>query len=342
MRHPSFKTLFLLCLGLFSSHALAATKYDSGVKSSISRDGDLVVEVHSSAYFNTLWYHVGVIKNGKVKWGKSQQYDDGIKAKVSVKGNTVVEVHESPYFNTLWYRVGTLDRQNKFINWAPSQLFDEGHNPSVALNEDGSIVTAHQQTESILDYCTTDSDGETTCYYRYIHRLFTRSGFVHDSVISWTDASFYTRGKKPSIAVSDNTVVEVHIAENSNDLLYRVGKLQNGYLTWVLTGSYGRGTNPSVAISGNQVSEMHESEFFNRLWYHVGEINLESNFIHWGHSHSYDRGTQPSIALDDKFIIETHTSDVFNSLYHSLGTINQNNKNISWKRYAKSVPITTQ
>lgn len=331
MRTLSFKALFLLCLGLFSSYTLAATKYDNGVASSIARDGDLVVEVHSSGYLNTLWYHVGVIKGSKVKWGKSYKYDDGIKAKVSVKGNTVVEVHESAYYDTMWYRVGTLDRHSKTINWGPSQLFDEGRNPSVALNEDGSIVTAHQQTESILDYCQTDSDGVTNCYYRYIHRLYARAGFVRDSVIYWTDASYYNRGEKPSIAVSGNNVVEVHVAANSNDLLYRVGKLQNGYLTWVFTGSYGRGMNPSIAISGNQMVEMHKSEFFNRLWYHVGEINLDANFINWGASQSYDRGTQPSIALDNKSVIETHTSDVFKSLYHSLGTIHQSQKKISWK-----------
>lgn len=318
----------LLFIG-FQVNAGSAQKYENGTNQSIARQGNLIVEVHSSGYFNTLWYRVGTIHGKKISWGESHEYGKGIHASIAIKGNTVIEVHESTPENNVWYRIGKLKAESKVIAWGTPQIMSQGHSPVVRMGTN-TVLAVFQYTTRHLDHCTTDKEGKEHCYYNYLHDLYLKTGFLQNSMISWSNAYFYSRGKNPSIDVSRDVFVETHESDNSNDLFYRVGKLENGALYWTFTGSYGTGVKPSIAISGDHIVEMHRSPNFNRLWFHVGELDYHSHAIYWGKSYSYDRGTYPAIALDNQSLIETHTSDFFNSLYINFGVVDKDPKSIHW------------
>jgi hypothetical protein len=132
-------SLLFFCFFINTCHAYAtkisANKYSSGVKPSIAQMNNTVVEVHSSRYFNRLWYKVGAIKENKVEWGQSHLYDKGLDAAVAIRGTTVVEVHNSEHYNTLWYRVGIIDPQEKNIMWSKSYKYDRGVFPSISLKD---------------------------------------------------------------------------------------------------------------------------------------------------------------------------------------------------------------
>jgi len=111
----------------------------------------IIVEVHKSQSYSTLWYHVGVIDktNKTINWGSSHQYDDGVQPTIAITDDGfVIELHKSQSLGTLWRRVGTIDINNKTINFSGSSQFDDGQTPSVACAFNGSIAIQTHQSEN--------------------------------------------------------------------------------------------------------------------------------------------------------------------------------------------------
>lgn len=332
-----------------------AKKYDSGVDSRIGRQGDNVVEIHSSGYFNTLWYRTGKIAGNTMEWGPGRSCDTGLNASIAINGNTVVEAHKAADYDLLWYRIGTLDKTAQTITWGDPIMYDAGQYPSIAIYGDMLIAT-HQLTESHLDYCEdicethcdTDcyfdiegkqiceehcnTDCHEQCYYYNTHKLFYRTGIINNSskTIQWTYVDYYGEGQHPSITASGNTIIETHEAADSSDLIYKVGTLLDNIILWKSTAKYDKGVQPSVTSSGNLLVEMHKSQFYNRLWYHIGKLDPVTNLIQWSTSKKYNRGFKPSVALNNRSLLEVHTSDFFKTLYNNTGIVDENNALINW------------
>jgi hypothetical protein len=113
--------------------------YDDGVQPSVAITNDgLVVEVHKSQTYDTLFYRVGRVNDDKIDWGKyegnkSHKYDDGVQPSVAITNDgLVVEVHKSQSHDTLWYQVGRVD--NDTITG-----FDYGNSQSKEYNSNGTV-----------------------------------------------------------------------------------------------------------------------------------------------------------------------------------------------------------
>jgi hypothetical protein len=312
-----------LSFGDKGSTLINAENYDSGQQSSVARHGNVIIEVHASGYFYTLWYKVGIIKEGNIFWGESHQYDSGDRPSVAIYGNTIVEVHQSEGYETLWYHVGTLNIDSKTISWGDSQMYADGSHASVAMNGD-ILVETHQIFENDMD----------------VNKIFYRTGKVNKNskTIEWTYSDnneplqIFFKGVHSSIAISGNTIVETHESYNSMDLLYRVGVLNANTIEWKAEGSYDKGVHPSVSIAKDLIFEMHESSNTFGLWYRVGKFDLDTKTVKWGSSHYYDYGLKPSVVIDDHNAVEVHSSENFNSLYENIGSINEITGTIDWAK----------
>ncbi|PWJ93293.1 hypothetical protein C7380_108123 [Oceanotoga teriensis] len=140
----------------------------------------------------------------------------------------------------------------------------------------------------------------------------------------------YDTGKEPSIAIFENSVVEVHNSSNMEDLWYHVGLISNDEVHWGKSYKYDTGKYPNVSIFKNIVVEVHQSQNNNNLWYHVGIIDIYSKEISWGKSYNYDTGKHPSIFIYNDVVVEVHNSSNMEDLWYHVGTVNVNNKTIDW------------
>ncbi|HEX6749828.1 MAG TPA: hypothetical protein VF092_21225 [Longimicrobium sp.] len=245
----------------------------------------------------------------------NDRYDTGDDPAVAInRSNQVVEVHESDgWFTTLWYNCGHVVGSE--ITWTGHGTIndDDGHHPSVAVNDSGVVVEAHDS-------------GDVTLWYWV--------GQVKDGDVTWSghDKIGYSGdngGITPGIAI-DNAghVVEVHDS-GIGELWYWVGQVKDDSINWTGHGPVNfnpddgpdDGYNPSVAINASgQVLEVHESGLGD-LWYWAGQLNAD-NTITWTAHGQYDSGTRPTVALgDDGFVVETHTGSGGSSVYQRLGQL---------------------
>jgi hypothetical protein len=144
----------------------------------------------------------------------------------------------------------------------------------------------------------------------------------------------YDTGILPKIAISGNTVVEVHQSQNLADIYYHVGQLND--TEWSYGGSthYDDGTTPGVALNASgTVVEVHQSNGgSSNLWCHVGPVNTSSKTISFGKSQQYDKGTTPTVALNDHgVVVEMHQSNgASTSLWYNVGQVNTSKKEIDF------------
>ncbi len=137
-------------------------KYGTGDQPKIAMNNrGVLVEVHKSEHFNTLWYYVGIIneENKTIDWGGFNNYCYGQEPSVAITNKGfVTEVHRTQYGTTLWQITGTVDKDQKIINWDPfpSESFDYGELPSVAVARNGSVAiqTHTSQWSPTLWYST--------------------------------------------------------------------------------------------------------------------------------------------------------------------------------------------
>ena len=252
---------------------------------------------------------------GDDKFGGGDRYDTGKSPDIALNnGNVVVEVHESQGTNTLWYRVGKVNgKEIKWENNEKSVKYDDGVQPSVAINNNGLVVEVHK------------SESHDTLWYRV--------GKVNGDKIDWENnkkSIEYDAGVQPSVAITDDgLVVEVHKSQSYGTLWYRVGRVKSDGTIWVKDDQsksvkYDAGVQPSVAITNDGlVVEVHKSQSHDTLWYRgTGQVNgmTINGWDDKKNSQNYSDGTTPRVACNGQLAVETH-SGADNQLLSSVLTL---------------------
>jgi hypothetical protein len=283
-------------------------QYDKGVATSVDINAsNVVVEVHQSEAHGTLWYHVGRLDGNTLTWGRSWKYDDGITPTVALNDQgSVVEVHrtQNPLSSSLWYRVGTVNPSALSINWGNSSQFDDGGNPSVALNNGGVAVEVHE-TSNLIN-----------------NKMWYRVGRLEGNTLQWGPSRDYDEGRTPSVALNNNGLaVEVHKSQGHDTLWYRVGRVNGDRIDWGASHQYQDGVQPSVALTDDGfVIEVHKSQAAGTLWRLVGQV--DGNQIRWsGSATQFDDGMTPAVAANGTWAVQTHKSEARSTLWSSTSLI---------------------
>ena len=130
-------------------------EYDTGKDPQIAVDasGSKVVENHKLEKHD-LWCHVGTVDGSTIYWEPRKHYDKGISPRIAISssGLVVIENHQSQNHETLWYRVGKVDADRETITWGSSHKCDSGMSPSIAINDNLTVIEVHETGSSILTY----------------------------------------------------------------------------------------------------------------------------------------------------------------------------------------------
>jgi hypothetical protein len=308
-------------------------EYGSGFNPSVAVSGVTVVEVQNN--YTTpgpLYYRVGQRGyEGKVDWGPRYLFElNGFNPTVAIFGSTVVEVHNAgSAAGTMSYRVGQVIGST--IDWGPSQAYDFGFNPSVAIAMDTTGLVAVEV-----------HNGGSTAGTLWYH-----VGKVDASTIEWGPSHPYDYGFNPSVSIaacsaadSSGTAscieaIEVH---NGGDLpgpmLVHSGFWASGFgstIIWGTSFQYDHGWNPKVAFSiapgegrFGHILEVHNGDA-GAMWYHLGSFSwgfLCCASLQMGLPYHYDSGWNPSVALDwtNLTAIEVHDGDA-SALWYHLGQL---------------------
>jgi hypothetical protein len=229
----------------------ASSQYDAGYFPSVSSDGsNNVVEVHQGVTPDTLWYHTGVLSNGKIDWSQvTYEFGAGYFPCVSIDGSCVVEVHEvfgqGGLPATLWYHTGVLS--NGKITWSAAVEYDTGSFPSVSVNGN-EVIEVHQ--------------GATP------GTLWYRTGVLSNGKITWSAAVEYGTGYFPSVSIDriSYQIFEVHQGMQAG-LWYHWGELNGSATEYSSTGYF-----PRVAFINGSLIEVNMDAADEALSYSTGYI----------------------------------------------------------------------
>jgi hypothetical protein len=174
----------------------------------LSKEGYVIV-VHSNNNFKSgtdLYYRVGKInpdgdQNQSIAWLTDfVHWDAGFHAAIAINDRgVIVGVHEAGRGGTgLYYRVGHLRNPaggDYTVQWDSTPWgvhYEDGINPSIAINNHNQVVEAHQVT------------GETLLHYR--------RGNLTGGTINFAESRRYdNHAEQPAVALLDNgLVLEVH------------------------------------------------------------------------------------------------------------------------------------
>jgi len=283
------------------------SQYDEGIETSIAYAGSQFMEVHSSQWEPSLWYHYGYIDSNNVQHtGPSIQYDSGQWPKISMNSKgTAVEVHnDAAGIGTLWYHVISCNPSAGATDFGGSVFFDYGSMPCVAVNNNNVVVEEQIDVNGFHCHVGTVNAGTAR--------------------VGWSPAqNVADSGQSPAISVNDSgVVVEVHGAESGNLLYYRVGRVNGSNIVWGPSTQFDSGFYPSVALTNSgTVVEVHLASYtwgslwmgcdnliddFNALYESTGVV--VGNQIVWSNPVIFDEGFQPSVATNGLAVLESHTS----------------------------------
>lgn len=211
----------------------------------------------------------------------------------------------------LYYRVGKrLD--GGLIEWGDLTNYSEGLFPSVAINNNGVVVEAHNGI----------APGPVPTPL-----LYYKVGIVdvNGKTIEFGHSKHYTDGYFPSITINDDgVVVEAHNEIALKKLFYKVGVV-NPDTKRIHLGSaqhYTDGLFPSVAITNSPyvLVEAHNGYLTDLLYHKVGTVNTGSKRVTFTDPVHYSYGFFPSISINDAGIVtEVHGSKVLGALYYKIG-----------------------
>lgn len=161
--------------------------------------------------------------------------------------------------------IGSGDAASLECGSCKEQLY-AGFEPSVAINNNGWVVFTFE-------------DGDGHHELRHIVGKFV----AQDKSVHWNYASTYDSGIYSDVAISGDSVVEVHheIDVDVDKLYYRVGHLNesDGSLVWGESHRYEtNGVFPKVALDGKVVVAMHRGT---ELCYYRYGIVTDDNTIEW-------------------------------------------------------------
>jgi hypothetical protein len=290
----------------------------------------MVVEVHNAhSDPDELWYNTGVLdaSNRSITWSSlsddQRHYSSGgIDPTVSINDyGMVVEIHSTDS-NHLYYRTGVLNSSSCVIEWrsTPTEDYDTGRWPSVAINNDNMVIEVHQ------------SPGGTDLWYNV-------GQVEQNGAITWGNMSNdrkYDSGQYPSVALYGDRILEIHNSE-SDYMWCTVGRLNASaktidWIDWVDDNVEHRtyaypceeqgSVFPDVAINEQSAFEVHSSSATNYLWWRPGEAS--NRVMVWGGSNRLDlaaSGTRPSAAMTDQDVLLFYSADY--QLFYRVGTLYQ-------------------
>jgi hypothetical protein len=228
----------------------SSAKYGTGDQPSVSMNSSgVVIEVHKSQNYNTLYYHVGKLNrsNGVVTWGKSQFLSTKTEVRspsVAITQNSNVIIVFDDGRLHLRYMTGYLNPTGSVdqpLNIVISDLqYDTGRTPQISVNASGTLIEVHQNNASAC-------------------KLFYRTGYVDPETnlpnITWTSGTQgieYEIGNSPHISLDDESeFVEVHREKSGTNLHYRRGSISNNQASFRASQflSLKTGWSPAIALS---------------------------------------------------------------------------------------------
>lgn len=314
--------------------------YDAGAQTSVSlASTNLVLEFHKSQSNSGIWYHVGKLDGTNVVWGGSQGAGlNGYWPTVIMnqQGYVVVVWSNNQYRSgsEQYYRVGKLNingDQNQSIQWLTgSNHWDGGFHTSLAINNNGVIVSVHES----------NSNSNHNLYYRRGHLTNPAGGNYNITWDSGSSGVQYEVGINPHIAVNDNgQVVEVHQVPDENLLHYARGTLNGGGKIDFAKDHpryNSNGRQAAIALTNNGfVSEVHVQGDFLKgdlLLRMVGKLHSTNaalidwsgaNFINSAPPTEGGGGTYPAISSNGSNVVLTHGYGA--GLYSSSSAIRDRN-----------------
>lgn len=300
-----------------------AQHFDSGVDSSVSMTSSgLVIEFHKGHNDNSLWYHVGKVRqtwDGRyfVSWGSSHPLTyDGARPSVAIskEGYLVLTYTKFAYTGygkdvQMRYWVGVLDPNGdstQKIEWAVKDSFyDTGQYASLCFNTNDVLVDVHESAKT------------ANLFYRIGH-LRNPSAGLFDVVWDSGDGGIeYDKGANPHIALNQwNQVVEAHQTQNNESLLhYRRGHLYPDHISWTSRDSF-RYDNDSKqpALAMTDQSKVIEVASRNKTTFsRTGDLRPNYARVDWSDSvqiswYSYE-GVNPSVTTNGVVAISTWSGD---------------------------------
>ena len=238
-------------------------------------DSKVVVEVHKSQWWKTLWYRVGTLDEHtkEINWSENDHLlrNAGCNPAVALSndGTVIVAYQEG---DKTFYCVGKVNRDATEITWQGAgvgELFTiPTKDPSISINETGLVVVAAE-----------------ACGIRrknIVYRVGTleRSNFN----ITWNEidqaASENMRGCGPIVAVNKrNHIISVHMSNSFRKLfvMYGVVNADTKKIKWSEQGKpleYDTGLYPAVTLnSKGQVVRMREKNGRYGMYYEVGNLS---------------------------------------------------------------------
>ncbi len=279
--------------------------------------------------------------------------------------DTAIEVHQGEA-DQLWYSVGSAKvntSQNIAVNvdWASSQSYDRGFNPTVGVdNSQGGAVPPAVSAAAVEVHQA--QSGSSELWYHFgllmgIHGSSPSMTWFPSTPVQYTSGSttISISGNHPSVSLSNGLAFLV-FEGGSGDLYYSIG-VNDVFagITWSAPVRYTSGYNPSISVFGpasgvcsSTVVEAHQSASglnTGPLFYRIGTINKAGTILGssspcldggselptlvWGPDVDtfYDTGCSPSVAAtvidDDSFVLETHAISCAlpGTIFYSFGQI---------------------
>lgn len=228
------------------------------------------------------------------------------------------------YANSIWTpvpelraRVGELS--DGTLKWHDERKFDTGSFPSVGINDQGQVVSTHQQ----------NNGGES---------LFYNTGVINGNQVDWNNGgagTFYTTGQSTTVDLNNaGFLVEVHKANVAESLWSMVGQFGDGTIDWVQESKqFDSGRLPSVALNNSgQIAQFHETtKFFpGRIFDNAGELD-DGHQVKWFGSQETDgflSGT-PMVDMNDAGVsVQIHIS-TNGAMYYRVGQLSADGRSIA-------------
>jgi hypothetical protein len=251
--------------------------YDRGVDPSIATlPSGLFVEVHRAFKNLRIWYRIGRLNGTSVTWGESQSTPaNGNYPRVAMNSSgLLIVIHSGNSNRDLYYQVGQIDPNagvQQSITWLTDfEHWDAGVKASIAINDDGWIVGAHEGSTS------------SNLYYR-VGRF--KNVAAHDYRIDWVKSGRYGSGSSPAIALINygQRMVMMNGTSKGAEMANQATWIEAGgsiYKVGDATAFPHTGSLPSVAMTESGLGVAVYSNP-NGLWQTTGQYQYGGAPIKW-------------------------------------------------------------
>lgn len=227
-----------------------------------------------------------------------------------------------PLEKAIWVDFGKRLERNKRART------DKGCYPSIALNDNDTVMEVNHQTATNL--------------------MFYRVGERKDGFITWGSKDptknprkrYYGSGAYPRVSINnDNSVVEVRKGQYLDRCYYRVGKVDTSTkkVIWESSIFLNAGLRPDVALNNSNtiVVLFQDNAFIKRLSYRVGELSRVKNEVTW------TRKKQGVGVIAELFSFDINDSGMAvlsfqiplkNHIHYRVGAVNTSRGVIEWCR----------